>query len=762
MNKAITQGLVLMPPPFSANLALWSREDGRPGQGSYAGQPNAAFVPADQDFGGCLELQKTSATQKLRCFQQIPFQPGLYLRVTARVKAMSGPLPSVRIAGWAGNSAGNNVTSAVQTGPSVGLAAYGTVVTVSAIIASGNRTGVDMTWGTQPVYGHLGLDLTGPTGGVVRIDDIMVEDVTAIFHSEMFDWIDVRDYGAVGDGVTNDWAAFEAADAAAGGKTVVVSPGSYLLASHFTFDNPVKFEGTLVMPESQRLACTRDYNLDTYAAAFGSELAGFRKALQALFYFTDHVALDLSGRRVALSAPVDVAALAGLTEFGQRRVLTNGLFEVVPGSAWTTETVSAVATYNPANPFTLTGVANIAAIPVGARVVGTGVGREIYVASKNVPAGTITLNDPMWGGAATRTFTFHRYKYMLDFSGFDELSKFELIDVEFSCAATASAIMLPRTGKLFRLSNSVIANPKDRGVTSILGGCQGMVIESCQFNSWEFTLTNQNRTTIGFNVNSNDAKIRNNRAAYFAHFGVLAGGSHIVLGNHMFSEDEEPLGVRRAGLVFVGRNVRGFVVGNYIDNCFVEVSNEHDHLPDYVSGFSFGGLTITGNLFLCSNTSSAFRFLVLSPKGSNHSIAGLSVTGNVFRNSTNAIDRVEMVDATVAQLATGDYRNLIFAGNTFNGVTQATVSPILVEHAQNTASDTWVVDAGSYLPFGARARNVEAVVLEGPVRNAANAVQWAQPYVEVEQGAGNRFAHLKWPSAVKGKALVTIRCDNPL
>ena len=41
MNKAITQGLVLMPPPFSAGLALWSREDGLSGQGSYFGQVNA-------------------------------------------------------------------------------------------------------------------------------------------------------------------------------------------------------------------------------------------------------------------------------------------------------------------------------------------------------------------------------------------------------------------------------------------------------------------------------------------------------------------------------------------------------------------------------------------------------------------------------------------------------------------------------------------------------------------------------------------------
>ena len=89
MNKAITDGLVLMPPPFSAGLNLWSREDGTPGSASYAGQPNAAYVPADQDFGGCMELQKLDTTQRLRSFAQTPFQPGLYLRVTARIKAIS-------------------------------------------------------------------------------------------------------------------------------------------------------------------------------------------------------------------------------------------------------------------------------------------------------------------------------------------------------------------------------------------------------------------------------------------------------------------------------------------------------------------------------------------------------------------------------------------------------------------------------------------------------------------------------------------------
>ena len=116
MNKAITDGLVLMPPPFSAGLNLWSRGDGTPGSAAWQGQPNAALVTNDQDFAGCLELQKTEATQKLRSFAQTPIQPGLYLRVTARVKAVSGNLPSVRIAAWAGDLGGANVVAGLISG----------------------------------------------------------------------------------------------------------------------------------------------------------------------------------------------------------------------------------------------------------------------------------------------------------------------------------------------------------------------------------------------------------------------------------------------------------------------------------------------------------------------------------------------------------------------------------------------------------------------------------------------------------------------
>ncbi|MFT4150696.1 MAG: glycosyl hydrolase family 28-related protein [Paracoccaceae bacterium] len=762
MNKAITDGLVLMPPAFSEGLALWSREDGLTGQGSWLGQGNAAYVSADADFAGCLEIQKTASTTKLRCFQSIPFMPGLYLQVTVRVKAISGALPSVRIAGWAGNSAGTNVASAQQTGPSVALTSYGQVVTLRAIIGSGNRSGVDMVWGTAPVVAHLGLDLTGANGGVVRIDDITVEDVTAVFHTQMMDWVDVRDYGAIGNGVTDDRAAFEAADTAAGGRTVVVSKGSFYIGSHLTLESPVRFEGGITMPETARLLCKRNFNLDTYTAAFGTELAGFRKALQALFYNPDHVVLDLSGKRVDIDAPLDVAAIAGLTSFSQRRVITNGQLNANDSTAWDTQTATSVATYAVAQPLTLTGVANVANVPVGARVSGTGVGREVYVVSKDTGAGTVTLSQPLWAAAGTRTFTFSRYRYMLDFSGFTNLSKFEITAMELQANGLASAVMLAQSGDTFRMADCVINRPRDRGVTSTGGGCQGIMIDQCQFLSNEQALKVADRTSIALNVNANDAKIRNNRVVRFAHFAVLCGTSNMIIGNHFFQGDGDTAGTRRAGIVFTLPNLNSVMTGNYVDNCFIELSNEHTATPAFTTGYSFGGLSVTGNIFIAIDVGAWFRWIVVAPKGAGHFINGLMVSDNSFRTIGGVIDRVEMVDTTNAALNYGMFRNVVFQSNTFNGISQLTVSPVTVAHTQNTAAATWTVDAAAYLPFGGRARNVTSVLAEGMITNASGTGQYVMPYVQVEQGTGGTQAALRWPSAVKGKMQVTLRVDNPV
>ena len=130
-------------------------------------------------------------------------------------------------------------------------------------------------------------------------------------------------------------------------------------------------------------------------------------------------------------------------------MLRNGQLNVIDGPAWNSETVTSQATYSASNELQLTNVVNVANIPVGALVTGVGVGREVYVRSKNVGAGTVTLSNPLYDAEGTQVFTFTRFKYVLDFSGFAALDKFALQEVEIQCNGFASGILLAPSGQLF-------------------------------------------------------------------------------------------------------------------------------------------------------------------------------------------------------------------------------------------------------------------------------------------------------------------------
>jgi hypothetical protein len=763
MNKAITEGLVLMPPPFADGLDVWSSEDGTPGSATYDGAANAAFVPADQDFAGCLELLKTATTQKLRYMGQTPILPGCYLRITARVKAISGALPAVRIAGWAGQAGGAHAVGFVEAGPAVSLENYGEVVEVSAIVGSGARGGVDMVWGADAAYGHFGLDLTGANGGVVRIDDMVIEDITSAFLRDMMDWVDVRDFGAAGDGVTDDSAAFEAADDAAAGRTVLVSKGTYLIATNLTIDNPVRFEGKVTMADSVRLTLIRNFDLPTYIDAFGDEVLAFRKAFQALLNYADHDALDLGGRRIDVDAPIDMqAAVDNYDSFLIRRVIRNGQFYVVDSTAWDPDVVASNGSYNPANPYQLTNVANIAQIKPGSHVTGTGVGREVYVRYVNVGAGSLTLSQPLYGPAATQSYTFTRYKYILDFNGFTQLNRMTLENIEFQNNGHSSTILLPPEGENFQIRDCFFIKPKHRGITSPGRGCQDLHLDRCQFISNEQELPATARVSVAFNVNANDAKIRDNRFQRMGLTAVMHGESHLLVGNHWFQGDEVPDGPRVAGLVFTYENVSTVITGNYIDNNYIEWTNEHDAYPDFSNEYSFGGLTITGNLFRAQDVASWFNWIVIKPYGTGHFISGLHVNGNTFKAIQGPIDRVEGVDDSIAGLDYWRTRNVTFERNTYTGVNQATVSPVCLEFDQNTDQATWTLDPSAYLPFGGNARTVSAVVTEGEILNAANQRVTALPYVNVNAGAEYKFVQLVWPEPCRGTVQVTTRVDKPI
>jgi len=763
MNKAITQGITFMPQPFAAGLDQWSSGDGRPGSDTYENAANAAFVPADQDFGGALEVQKTESVQRLRYMGETPILPGCYLRIRARIKAIAGNLPDVRIAAFAGDAGGAALSGVTVTGPQVTLTTYGEVVEIAAIVGVGQRTGVDMVWGPQAVFGHFGLDLTGPSGGVVRIDDIEIEDVSRFFLRDVIAMVDVRDFGAIGDGVTDDHAAFEAADTAAGGREIIVPAGTYFLGQSATIQSRIRFEGKLVMPDEAILALTKNYDLPAYIDAFGDSELAFKKAYQALLNNADHVTLDLAGRKIALREPIDMqAAVANRTTYNQRHVIQNGQFSVFPTPAFDTEVVTSQASYSPGTSVKeLTGVVNVANVPVGALVEGNGVGREVYVTARNVAAGRLTISQPLFDAAGTQIFTFRRFKYMLDFSGFEDVSRMVFSEVDFQCAGDCSGVLLPPQGSANHFRDCFITRPKDRGITSHGEGDQGMMIDRCQFLSDESPLLVSDRHTIGFNANANDLKIRDNRATFFRHFAVMAGSSSLISGNHVFQGDSASGGVRSAGWVLTRTNNRGTITGNYIDNCFIEWGNEHDHAPDFGSEFSFSALSVTGNVFLASDMAPWFTYITVKPHGPGHFLDGMIVTGNTFR-AIGSIDRVEGVDTSFADLDYDRVRNITFAENSFHNVDMPAQSPLVMDHVEASAAATWVVTPAPRLPFGAWAQVAESVLPEGALRDVAGNAVHASPSFEARQGPESDRINLHWPQAVSGKVVLRVRIDDTL
>ncbi|RBI73482.1 right-handed parallel beta-helix repeat-containing protein [Roseovarius sp. TE539] len=760
MNKSITGGIVFMPPPFTDGLDVWSSGDGTAGSDTYEGALNAGLIAADQDFGGALELQKTENVQKLRFMGQTPILPGCFLRVTARVKAISGDLPTVRIAGWAGGAGGDHVAGLTETGPETTLQSYGEVVEVSAIVGVGQRTGVDMVWGPDPVYGHFGLDLTGPVGGIIRVDDLVIEDATRVFLRGLMDWVDVRDYGAIGDGSADNTAAFEAADAAAAGRDVLVPDGTYFLADNVTMQSFVRFDGTVTMPDEKILALTRNFDLPGYSEAFGNDELAFRKAFQALLNNAGHESLDLGGRLIAVTGPIDMAAaVANKTTYSQRRQIKNGQLSAVGNGDWQTEVMSSQATYSASDSLKLTNVTDVANVPVGAVVEGNGVGREVYVSAKNVAAQEVTLSQQLFDAEGTQVFTFRRFKYLLDFSGFEKLSKFAIDSVEFQCSGDCSGILLAQTGSSFQLRDSFITRPKDRGISSHAKGDQGMIIDRCQFLSDESADTSTERVSIGLNANANDVKLRDNRVVRFRHFAVLAGSSSIISGNHVFQGDSTNDAGRTAGLVMTRTNSRGTITGNYIDNCFIEWGNEHDSAPGFSSEFSFSGMNITDNVFLAGNVARWFTFLVVKPHGTGHFLNGMNVTGNSFR-IIGVADRVETVDTSFSDLDYNRFSNVNFADNMFSNVVEPVSSPLVLEHEEASEAETWLVEPAPMLPFRAWAQTVSAVVPAGPLTDAAGQVRYLAPYYQAKQGPDSNQIKLQWAEPVKGTVTVTVRIDD--
>lgn len=353
---------------------------------------------------------------------------------------------------------------------------------------------------------------------------------------------------------------------------------------------------------------------------------------------------------------------------------------------WQDSVVQARATYSSNAPTQLTDVENIIDIQIGSLVTGQGVGREVYVKDKNETTGKITLSEALHDADGSQVFTFTRFKYTLDFAGFELLSYFNLQNIELNCNAVANGVMLARSGRLFHLLDCYITKPKARAITSCSTGCQGMLIDRCHFVTAEAKTNAPDRESIAFKANANDIKVRDNWASQFRHFAVIGGSNNLISGNHFYQGDDVPSGIRTAGIVLTKSATATSIVGNYIDNCFIEWTNEHDDSPNFSVGFGFSSLAISNNVFMSGDVSEWFSYITVKPYGSGNELSNLSVTGNNFKSINGSIERVDRVDTTYSDLRPTNYSNVRFEGNNYQSVTIKTANPLVVDHNQTGTS----------------------------------------------------------------------------
>ena len=744
------------PRKFLEGLSHW--RDALTGGSSLTNSTDITLSTQSNSTYGKLLVSKTQSTMKIVHGNHIPLAVGQYLEISFQVRLNNGSAPKMRIISQALNSQSSPISGLVQHGPTT-TAITGVDMEVSAIVGFSSRSGVDFVWNSDCRSGYFGIEFYDVNGGELVVSDMNIRDVTAAFTALHTGIVDVRDFGAIGDGTTDCLNAFVAADEAADGRTIFVPEGDYFISSAIAIHSPLQFSGRLVSDISTPIMLIHQFDLEVYVHAFKDEELAFRKAFQALFRFSDHRVLDMRGRSITLRSPIVFTELLGANATSKNnRVIINGDIEAAGSSAWETITAQSTANYELSGSYgLLTDVQNVQQIPVGSRVIGPGVGREVYVIDRDTTAKTLTLGEPLYGVDGIQSYTFERYQFMFDFCASPNIKDLHFLNVRFDGNRVASHLLLSLQGTGMKLLNCEFKSPRDRGICSYAFGCNGLTVEGCTFDGGEYGVAVQDRKTIGITTHKSDMKIRNNRAMYYRHFAVMSSTGHIISGNHIFQGSGNAQS-NELSAIFVGTTgfFQSTFVGNYFDNGSIELSKEHEHRAIFNGNSFFGPVTFTGNTFLLTkDCPESFNFIRLKPLGSGNRILNFSVTNNSFVDTAGEkIYAVEGIDETLGSMNHAQDKNVVFAGNAYHSIQKESASPCYVVASRTSAATTWTEDLTDKLPFNCFAQEVTGVALYNGITTST------PPKVQTLQGNNSKQIKLNFSEATKGSVGFTVHAGR--
>jgi Pectate lyase superfamily protein/Right handed beta helix region len=146
--------------------------------------------------------------------------------------------------------------------------------------------------------------------------------VTRTMQDKARDLISAKDFGAVGDGSTDDAAAVAAADAAItarGGGVLFFPAGIYRMSSNVTFANPARLgSGSIIKPDA---TATVTFNRGIDAGPwriFDLSAAGRIAGLSDLWvdWFTEHLKNTTTNARLLLQSAYDAATTGAVVRWG--------------------------------------------------------------------------------------------------------------------------------------------------------------------------------------------------------------------------------------------------------------------------------------------------------------------------------------------------------------------------------------------------------------------------------------------------------------
>lgn len=385
------------------------------------------------------------------------------------------------------------------------------------------------------------------------------------------DTINVKDYGAIGDGIANDTAAIQAALAAAGTtKTVLIPNGNYVVTANCVANAPVILEGflTITSPtvkfelKSQPIVLTdyrKIYMGATWNDAGANAGLALQRAVEELLNSFRFFSLDGEGWMVRTTHQINCdPPPSGF--YGQFKTIQNMQLRLVSGFG-TRDAVSGVVTPD----------ANAYAFKVN-------------------------------GGSAPASV------YGINFQNVHIYCEKFGNGIEYNLGSNQeSEINYCNITNFYRVA--IRANNPLR-------------INGCHISGGDFNLPDASRTITGIEILAGDSEILATTISY-CKIGILVQGETLFISDsHIFNGSTD----NDAPVIYVKDNTADLKINScYLDNGPVVIER--------VSGYNnFGRVGITNSVFTWQSRSRGNRSFVIAKPLGTVPIRGIHVTGCQFRD----------------------------------------------------------------------------------------------------------------------------------